>query len=245
MQEHVKAMTEIFEGLSVIGDPISEEDCAVHLLASLPDSYNMLVTAVEANVEVPKFEVVAERLLHEERKLKERADVIARSKRATTGQQRSKAKGVKCHHCGKFGHIRRNCKEWVRTKPEARRKPETPQASQETRNKLKANRVEVRQRDSSSSDSDCTGLMVSQMMSASCSSQMNDWIVDSGATCHMCNDDKLFVELRSLNQPLGVTLGDGCEVEVTRQGIVVLEMASTSGKTSRCKLHEVLYVPDL
>ena len=47
VQEHVKAMTENFEGLSVIGDPISEEDRVVHLLASLPDSYNMLVTAFE------------------------------------------------------------------------------------------------------------------------------------------------------------------------------------------------------
>ena len=61
----------------------------------------------------------------------------------------------------------------------------------------------------------------------------------------MCNDDKLFVKLRSLKQPLEVTLGDGCAVEATGQGTVVLEMASTSGKMSRCKLHEVLYVPDL
>ena len=48
-------------------------------------------------------------------------------------QQRSKAKGLKCHYWGKFGHIRRNCKEWVRTNLEARRKPETLQASQVTR----------------------------------------------------------------------------------------------------------------
>ena len=175
MQEHVKAMTEIFEGLSVIGDPISEEDCVVHLLASLPDSYNMLVTAFEANVEVPKFEVVTERLLHGERKLKERADVSARSERAMTGQQRSKANELKCHHCESFGHIRRNCKEWVRTKPEARKKPATPQASQDTRNKLKANRAEARGTDSSCSDSDCTDLMVNHMNAASCGSRMNDF----------------------------------------------------------------------
>ena len=127
MQEHVKAMTKISEGLSVIGDSISEEDRLVHLLASLPDSYNMLVTAFEANMEVPKLEVVTEWLLHEERKLNEQEDVGARSDRAMTGQQRSKTKGLKCHHCGKFSHIRRNCKEWVMTKPETRRKPETPQ----------------------------------------------------------------------------------------------------------------------
>ena len=64
-------MTELFEGLSVIGDPVSEEDRVVYLLASLPESYNMLVTALEANVDVPKMEVVTERLLHKERKMNE------------------------------------------------------------------------------------------------------------------------------------------------------------------------------
>jgi len=46
VQEHIKAMTEIFDGMSVIGDPISDEDCVVHLLASLPESYNVLVTTL-------------------------------------------------------------------------------------------------------------------------------------------------------------------------------------------------------
>ena len=47
VQEHIKAVTEIFDGLSVIGDPISDEDRVVHLLASLPESYNVLVTALK------------------------------------------------------------------------------------------------------------------------------------------------------------------------------------------------------
>ena len=68
VQQHIKAMTEIFDGLSIIGDPVKEEDHVVHLLASLPESFNMLVTALEANTEVPKMDIVTERLLHEERK---------------------------------------------------------------------------------------------------------------------------------------------------------------------------------
>ncbi len=50
-------MTEIFDGLAVIDDPITEEDRVVHLLASLLESYDILVTALEANVEVPKMEL--------------------------------------------------------------------------------------------------------------------------------------------------------------------------------------------
>ena len=58
-------MTEIFEELSVIDDTISEEDRVVYLLASLPDSFSVLVTSFEANPEVPRMELVTEKLLHE------------------------------------------------------------------------------------------------------------------------------------------------------------------------------------
>ena len=57
VQEHIKAMTEIFNGLSVIGDSVSEENRVVHLLASLPDQYNMLVTALEANADMPRWKL--------------------------------------------------------------------------------------------------------------------------------------------------------------------------------------------
>ena len=72
VQEHIKSMTEVFDTLSVIGDRVSEEDRVVHLLASLPKLYSMLVTALESNAEVPKIEHVTEQLLHEEQKLKDR-----------------------------------------------------------------------------------------------------------------------------------------------------------------------------
>ena len=53
VQAHVKAMTELCD--EVVGEPVKEEDRV--LLASLPESYNVLVT-------------VTERLLHEEVKKK-------------------------------------------------------------------------------------------------------------------------------------------------------------------------------
>ena len=69
VQKHVKEITEIFSELSVIGDNIEYEDRVVYLLASLPDSYEMLVTALEASDSVPTMEIVR---LHEERKRKEK-----------------------------------------------------------------------------------------------------------------------------------------------------------------------------
>ena len=60
MSIHVKALTEIFNELSVFGDNIDDKDEVVYLLASLPDSYEMLITALEANTEVPNMETVIE-----------------------------------------------------------------------------------------------------------------------------------------------------------------------------------------
>ena len=56
------AMIEMYDTLAADDDPVKEEDRVVHLLASLPDPYNMLVTALEANAEVPKMEIVTERM---------------------------------------------------------------------------------------------------------------------------------------------------------------------------------------
>ena len=39
--------------------------------------------------------------------------------------------------------------------------------------------------------------------------QSDQWIVDSGATCHMCNDKGLFDNFSDLIQAQAVTLGDG------------------------------------
>ena len=63
VHKHIKAMTEVFGRLSAVGDTVFEEDRVMHLLTSLLDLYNILVTALEANAEVPKMELVTEHLL--------------------------------------------------------------------------------------------------------------------------------------------------------------------------------------
>ena len=118
VSEHVKGMTEIFEALAVIGNALTEEDRVVHFLASLPDSYNMLVTALEAQSEnVPKWKLVTERLLHEELKLNEIAPVSTdiHGRKVLLASKPSNDHPVRqtitCHYCKKPGHIMRNCRK--------------------------------------------------------------------------------------------------------------------------------------
>ena len=48
VQDRIKTMTEEFDELSAIDEPVKLEDRVVYLLASFPECYNVLVTALEA-----------------------------------------------------------------------------------------------------------------------------------------------------------------------------------------------------
>ena len=231
VQNHVKVMTEIFDGLSVIGDPVEEEDRVVHLLASLPESFDMLVTALEANIDVPKMDVVTERLLHEERKMKGRDVFEPSGEKAMTSHSRKKS--MKCHHCGKLGHIKRNCRLLS---------SEEQKFKSHRYCKERANKVTTSDVCSSDSETERDAFVVCHALAASDSSS---WIVDSGATCHMCSDSKLFETLQSLKQPIKVSLGDGRTLQATGRGNISLEMKLPGDKSNRCNLLDVLLVPKL
>ena len=153
-----------------------------------------------------------------------------------------KKRGPRCHFCNKFGHIQRNCHE-----RERRLMLENRQTSHNRSKKIahKINSVDTRSQHDGS-DSDELGLVVQHVLSADVvkKSAGTNWIVDSGATCHVCNDSSLFIELHNLKNPLDIILGDGHTLRATRCGTVILLLKSGS-LNRKCKLHDVLYVPEL
>ena len=100
---------------------------------------------------------------------------------------------------------------------------------------------------SNSSDSEYNdiGVVVCEVLSPVDSSEADSWIVDLAATCHICNDRRSFVEIHTLKKPQDVMLGDVYALSATEAGNVTLELIFENGKTKRCQLHNVLYVPKL
>lgn len=236
VQDHVKVMLEIFNELSVVGDAITDDDKVVYLLASLPESFDTLVTALESNVDVPQMDTVIERLIHEERKLKDRqGSSEPRNSGALAARHKNKPRGPQCYGCKKFGHIQRNC-------PERAHDSDQLKKVKKGRKNESAHKARVK---SDESDSDEVGLVTRQLLSVTDSSETDQWIIDSGATCHMCNDRKSFVKIATLKKRQDVALGDGHILSATKAGDVTVKLLLSSGKTKRCRLQNVLYVPDL
>ncbi|WP_171480101.1 hypothetical protein, partial [Acinetobacter baumannii] len=76
-------------------------------------------------------------------------------------------------------------------------------------------------------DKEVIGLVAEDSLIAN---RKSNWIVDSGATCHMCNEEELFTELSPLETPQDITVGDGYSVQAIGRGSVILEMKISDNK---------------
>jgi len=81
-----------------------------------------------------------------------------------------------------------------------------------------------------------TGGLIAGRMSA-------NWIVDSGATSHMCYDRDLFVSYWELEKPEKVTISDGRSLRAIGHGTVSLTMMLPGGRLEPRNLLETLHVP--
>ena len=213
-------MIEIFNELAVIVESVSDEDKVVYLLAGLPESFDVLVTTLESGSDtVPALEMVTERLLREEQKLKDREE-------ADESKKLLVAKGKKqlmCHYCKKPDHFKKDCRDFAKAQQSSKGNGNHKNPTQKPKKEA---------------------MVISDALVARL---RNDWIVDSGATSHnnMCNDCSTFTEYEQLRSDDKVILGDGSTLEVAGEGTVNMDMLLDNGTRRSCTLKKVLYIPKL
>ena len=75
--------------------------------------------------------------------------------------------------------------------------------------------------------------------------QLNNWILDSGAMCHMTPQASDFIPVLLENMDKHIEVANGNHVTVKQKGQVQIKMCDDNRDTFSATLHNVLLVPDL
>ena len=77
------------------------------------------------------------------------------------------------------------------------------------------------------------------------SSQLTNWILDSGATCPMTLEVSDFIPCSLENTDKHIEIADGHHVTAKQKGQVQIKMCDNNGDPFIVTLHNVLLAPDL
>jgi transposase InsO family protein len=158
-----------------------------------------------------------------------------------------------CHYCGKPGHKQYDCRKRKADEERAQRGNVAALASAlqaagfgRTAERDRATALAVRTSGGaapsrSSQETPDAGPFL--FMARQTEARRGEWIVDSGASAHMCAEASLFKTYRALD-PTDVTIGDGSTIKAVGVGVVPLTL-KVDGTPVQAELQQVLHVPDL
>lgn len=190
---HINSMRDTFMKLRDIGqDELSESWSVAMLLSSLSSEYDSLVTALESrNEEELTFGLVQNKVIAEyERKLRGGQS----SNTSSDSVLKTVAKVSLCFFCKKSGHQKQNClkyKQWMqkqtnRNDDKAKHVPVKEEPSTKVVDKVKS----VNEKECDFSEENPKEFLISIG-----NAEIDDWIMDSGATRHVCNNKTYFETL--------------------------------------------------
>lgn len=218
IEKHITKMTELFQRLFSLGDMDPEFFKSAALLGSLPESYDGLVTALEARSDGQlNAKTVTQKIIAEYRRRKEKGLIGEQSEIALMSTFTKSTKEKSCFFCKKPGHFRQNCakyKEW--------------QSKCKNDIKQKANIV-------ASAGSNEYLFMTSSMS--------NGWLIDSGATCHIVNSKSDYIDFSECNNDKVHVLND--QVLLSKGiGTIRINVLNAYNQVSLVKVTNVLYIPE-
>jgi len=223
------------EELRAIDVKIPEEDAIMILLNSSPDDFQQVKVALKTHKDLT-FERVATRLREAERELSAATkSTEEESAYAARRQRHFNNKKKICYVCKKPGHVSTEC----RNNPDAKMKCHNCSKIGHRASNCKARRKEAGTFNNALVATIEKG--ESALTSRTEKTVTKDWIIDSGASQHMCKEKSMFSELNPLESPIQIRLGDNRKVEATHEGKIRLR-TKNEGKST---LNDVLYAPGL
>lgn len=233
VQTHINEFSNVVENLSAIGITLQEELIVIMLLASLPMSFENFVVAFETRDELPSLSVLKCKLAEENERRKgseqkENTQAFSarpvgqggrgRGNKATTDKRRD----FKCYRCGQPGHFAAKCT----TKEEN----ENDGKAGRGKNGAKSENANSKNKETQRS---FAGVATNHRMSS------DVWVIDSGATSHMCAHRELFDTYEQHNENIELA-GNNFTTACGRGTVVVNSLCGFE-----ITLKDVLFVPGL
>lgn len=233
MIEHfVKFDTKIRE-LKSTGAKMEELDVVVHLLLTLPDSYDNLVTALETmNQTNLTLQFVKTRLIDENNKRNGR-ESSGKSNEPGAMRATGKRKRLVCYGCGKPGHIKSKCRA-------SKGGQNSDNGDKGSNRKVSTMCALVDEREIL-----CNPAQAMHTANVAGSDTMElKLLLDSGATQHMVNDEQYFDSLENVDE-ININIAKKNQsVSAKQQGDISVKTLY-EGDTSTAVMKDVLLVKDL
>ena len=217
VKDHLDNFNRIILDLQGVGVKIDDEDQAIILLCSLPNSYENFVDTMLYGRDSISVGDVKDAMQSKE--LKRRVSgsnedgsdaglVVSRGRNkerdgGSRDKSRSKSRSnrPRCFHCKEKGHIRKDC-------------PQRKRGSDKKESNGNASAAVVQE----SSDEEDKG----DVLTVSTSGSANTWVMDTGASYHMTFSKELFTSFKEWNG--NVKLGDDEVLGVKGSGSVQIKM---------------------
>ena len=209
---------------------IDDEDKAMILLCSLPSSYENLVDTLMYRRQTLAMGDVKEALSSKAAIKKETRDGEGLTARGRTENRetsknkkkrsKSRQKNLKCFHCHKEGHFKKDCPEFKNKKNNAKEKNGDAAIASEFEE---------------SDGYDSAGVLI-----ATNAQTKGNWFLDSGCSFHMCLNKNLFTNYETCDGGI-VVMGNDSSCRVVGRGSIRLKMFDGMIR----ELRDVRHVPDL
>lgn len=225
-EAHVNKTNELFQKMLALGDNIRQDLIfSAVLLGSLPESYDNLITALEARDEELTLNLVCSKVISEyKRRLERKTDNSGESiMRISSSFNRD---SFSCHFCKGQGHIRSTKNtEWLNKNKVAKNKPddEAKKPGVQGTNMIRAESDREESREE----------FIFVIAAA-----IRGWLLDSGANSHSVSERKLFVEIDS-NYRERVKVANGQLVDAVGICTIQVEMINKSGVVTKVKMENV------
>lgn len=257
---HFAIFDDLITELLAAGAKLEETDKIAHLLLTLPTSYDGIITAIETLSEDSlTLAFVKTRLLDHEVKLrndcadtsskvlhvnvdnktqsfKKNNNNILKQNNFKNNHYRNKlwknTHFIKCHHCGRKGHLKKNCFHYKKSTNQQKYNNEN-----KTRTIQNVNTIQSSKPDEFSGFAFMTGMHKHKDQSNKIT-----FLLDSGASDHIINRDDLFSTYTTLTVPLKISVAKNSEfISATKSG--TLQVTSNMGIQG--ELEDVLYCRDV